>query len=150
MSNVGPREAGNLFSQTAEYSLRTIVWLATQDGSAKTTQQIAEATKVPSGYLSKILQMLGRADLVSSQRGLNGGFTLTANPEELTLLDVINTVDPFKRITKCPLGLASHDDKLCPVHQRLDDAILEIERLLGGATVAELITENSPNKPFCG
>lgn len=138
-----------MFSQTAEYALRTIVWLATQDGAPKTNHQIAEATKVPEGYLSKILQMLGRADLVHSQRGVNGGFTLITSPEELTLLDVVNAVDPIKRITKCPLGLKSHDNKLCPVHQRLDSAIAEIERLLSDATIAELIVGESPNKPFC-
>jgi Rrf2 family protein len=139
-----------LFSQTAEYALRTIVWLATQDGAPKTNHQIAEATKVPEGYLSKILQMLGRAGLVSSQRGMNGGFTLTPSPEDLTLLDVVNAVDPIKRITKCPLGLESHDNELCPVHHRLDSAIAEIERLLGDATIAELIVEKSPSNPFCG
>lgn len=139
-----------MFSQTTEYALRTIVWLAVQGGAAKTNQQIADATKVPSGYLSKILQTLGRADLVSSQRGLNGGFTLAVRPEELTLLDVINVIDPIKRITKCPLGLESHDNKLCPVHHRLDSAIAEIERLLGDATIAELISEKTPSKPFCG
>lgn len=139
-----------MFSQTAEYALRTMVWLAAQGPAPRTTQQIAEATRVPPGYLSKILQVLGRANLVNSQRGLNGGFVLAVSADRLTLLDIVNAVDPIKRITKCPVGIESHSGQLCPVHHRLDRAIAEIERVLGDATIAELIIEESPTKPFCG
>ena len=64
-----------MISQTAEYALRAMVFLAMRE-SAATNEQIAQVTKVPPGYLSKILQQLGKAKLVSSQRGLGGGFVL--------------------------------------------------------------------------
>ena len=95
-----------MISQTAEYALRAIVMLGSNPGSPRTTQQIAEETRVPCGYLSKVLQALGRAGLVEGQRGLYGGFVMSRSLDELTILDVINAVDPLKRINRCPLGLA--------------------------------------------
>src|SRR5579871_6722562 len=79
----------SMFSQTAEYALRAVVFLASQEGKPRTTQEIALATKVPIGYLSKVMQGLGRKGLVHSQRGLHGGFTLARSAEELTVLDII-------------------------------------------------------------
>src|SRR5688572_19877331 len=103
-----------MVSQTAEYALRAVVCLGSQADTPMTTQQIADATRVPAGYLSKVLQALGRAGLVHSQRGLHGGFTLGRPMDQLSVLDVINAVDPLKRIERCPLGLATHGTNLCP------------------------------------
>ncbi len=139
-----------MFSQSVEYALRTIVWLAMQDGSPRTTRQIAEATRVSPGYLSKVLQKLGRAGLVRSRRGLNGGFTLRVSPDKLSPLDIINVIDPIRRIETCPLGLAAHNGMLCPLHHRLDDAIARIEKELGDTKISELLEIDSENPPFCG
>jgi Rrf2 family nitric oxide-sensitive transcriptional repressor len=138
-----------VFSQTAEYALRTIVWLAAQKGEARTTREIAAATRVPQGYLAKILQTLGRAGLVRSQRGLHGGFTLVADPGTLSPLDVIDAVDPVRRIEACPLGLASHRERLCPLHRRLDAAVAHVREALGAARIAELLDEPAPSGPLC-
>ena len=139
-----------MFSQTVEYALRTVVWLASQGGTPRTTHQIAEATKIPPGYLAKVLQSLGRARVVRAQRGLNGGFSLAVSPEELSTLDVINAIDPIKRITQCPMGLPSHAEGLCPLHHRLDDAMALIEKRLGETRISELLAAPQSGKPFCG
>ena len=129
-----------MISQTAEYALRAVVFLASQGGEARTVQQIAEATRVPAGYLAKVMQGLSRADLVHSQRGLHGGFSLTRPADELTVLDVVQAVDPVKRIRSCPLGIKGHVN-LCPLHRRLDQAIALVEDALRDSTVAELLAE---------
>ena len=92
--------------------------LGSNPGNPRTTQQIAEETRVPSGYLSKVLQALGRAGLVEGQRGLYGGFVLSRSLDELTILDVINAVDPLKRINRCPLGLAGTGTVSARSHSR--------------------------------
>jgi Rrf2 family nitric oxide-sensitive transcriptional repressor len=139
-----------MFSQTVEYALRIVVWLASQGGKPRTTSQIAEATKIPAGYLAKVLQSLGRARLVDSQRGIGGGFTLAVSPDELSLLDVINAVDAIKRIERCPLKLKSHAAELCPLHHRLDEAMALIEKGLGETKIADLLRTPSSDDPFCG
>ena len=137
-----------MFSQTVEYALRIMIHLACQDGPV-TTKQIALVTKVPEGYLAKVIQALGRAKLVHSQRGLHGGSTLARPTAEITILDVVNAIDPIKRITTCPLGLKSHGVHLCPLHRRVDDALDMVERAFRDSTLAELLAEPTTSKPLC-
>ena len=116
-----------MISQTIEYALRAVVHLANEAPSARTTDDIALATRVPRAYLSKVLQSLVRAGIVHSQRGIGGGMTLTKPPVELTMIEVVNAVEPIKRIHTCPLGLAAHGVHLCPLHSRLDKAMAQFE-----------------------
>ena len=136
-------------SRTAEYALRAVVMLGSSPGSPRTTQQIAEQTQVPSGYLSKVLQALGRAGVVAAHRCLYGGFVLARPLNELTILDVINAIDPLERIERCPLGLAEHGDRLCPLHRHLDQGIAEMEALFRRTTICQLLAEQDTSQPLC-
>lgn len=138
-----------MISPTAEYALRAVVAIAQANGDAAATQWIAKLTKVPAGYLPKVLQMLGRAGLVDSRRGLGGGFRLAKPAEVLTVLEVVNAVDPIKRIEKCPLDLESHGANLCPLHKRLDEATEQVERSFAKTTIAELLAQPGRSTPFC-
>lgn len=138
-----------MISQTAEYALRAIVFLADQEGWPKTNVQISEATQIPAGYLAKVMQGLGRANLVNSQRGLNGGFTLSRESTEITVLEVVNSIDPVRRIHVCPLNLPSHGTNLCPLHRRLDDAAALVEEAFQSTTIAELLDVPRSRKPLC-
>jgi Rrf2 family transcriptional regulator, nitric oxide-sensitive transcriptional repressor len=138
-----------LISQTSEYALRAVVCLGGSLGRPMTTRAIAGLTRVPNDYLSKVLQGLSKAGLGDSQRGVGGGFVLTRSLDDLTVLDVINAVDPLKRITHCPLALAAHRKQLCSLHKRLDEGIALIEALFDGTTIAELLAEANPSQPLC-
>ena len=126
-----------MLSQTVEYALRAVVHLADQAPAARTTDQIAAATRVPKAYLSKILQNLSHKGVVHSQRGLGGGMTLVKSPAELTILEVVNAVEPIGRIQTCPLGLAAHGVRLCPLHRRVDEALALVEDAFRRTTLAE-------------
>ncbi|MFP4144326.1 MAG: RrF2 family transcriptional regulator [Phycisphaeraceae bacterium] len=128
-----------MFSQSAEYALRAVVWLASHREMPLTNQQVARATQVPPSYLAKVLQALSRAGLVHAQRGPHGGFTLSRPPAELTLLDVVNAVDPVRRIQVCPLARRKHRKELCSLHACMDEAISLAEAHLARATVDTLI-----------
>jgi Rrf2 family transcriptional regulator, nitric oxide-sensitive transcriptional repressor len=142
-------EGARVFSQTVEYALRAIVFLADKSPDACTTEQIAEATQVPKPYLSKVLQNLGRHNIVHSQRGIGGGVTLVKLPRELTILEVVNAVEPIQRITTCPLGLKSHGKNLCPLHRRMDDALASVEAAFANTTLAEVLAEPTGSPPLC-
>ena len=137
-----------MFSQTAEYALRVVVFLGTLGDAPATTRQIAAATRVPEGYLAKILQSLGRAKLIRSQRGLHGGSVLARDPADISIYDVVTAISPLPRITTCPLGLASHGTKLCAVHRRLDDAVAMVEKAFRGSSIADMLAESSPSIPL--
>ncbi len=136
-----------MISQTAEYALRAMVYLADQT-EPKTNEAISVVTRVPTGYLAKVMQSLSRAKLVNSQRGQRGGFTLASPANEITVLKVVNAVDPIRRFHECPLGL--HGINLCPLHRSLDDAAQAIERTFGDTTVADLINVPIHRRPLCG
>ena len=116
-----------MISQTVEYALRAIVTIAQHDGQSVTARQISTITQVPAPYLSKLMQGLVRANLVHSQRGPNGGFSLQKSSDQLTIWEVVQAVEPFKRIHECPLGIDTHGGTLCPLHQRLDNAMALVE-----------------------
>lgn len=138
-----------MISQTAEYALRAVVYLANQNGAPQTVVQIATATFVPSSYLAKVMQELSRAKLVRSQRGLNGGFTLNKEPAEISVLAVINAVDPIRRYPECPLGLKEHGRRLCPLHRRLDEAAEMVEKAFEATPVTELLATPRNGKKPC-
>ena len=138
-----------MISQTAEYALRAMVQIATEPDVKWTVQQVAEKTRVPQGYLAKVLQSLSRAGLVDSRRGVGGGFSIAATPGEIRILDVVNAVDPVKRIETCPLGLETHGANLCPLHRRLDAAIAATERAFSDTTLAELLADTRGSRPLC-
>jgi Rrf2 family protein len=138
-----------MFSQTVEYALRAVVHLASNAPRAQTTEEIAKATKVPQAYLSKVLQGLVATGVVKSQRGIGGGMSLAKKPSELTILEVVNAVDPIKRIKSCPLELASHGVRLCPLHKRVDSALAMVEEAFQATTLQEVIDEPTDSFPLC-
>lgn len=127
-----------VFSTTVEYALRAIVFLATKPGENRSSQAVAGAMKVPSRYISKILKELVEAGLVQSQRGPNGGFQLARPADSISVLDVVNAVDPMKRITACPLKLPQHATRLCRLHEKLDDTMRLVEDGLRAAKIADM------------
>ncbi len=140
-----PRDLTQLFSQTVEYAMRAMVHLAAiAPGEAMTSEVLAKRTQVPRGYLSKVMRDLVLAELVHSQRGPNGGFVLALTPSRITMLDVVNAVDPLHRITQCPLGNPAHVS-LCPLHRRLDDAIGSIESEFRHTSLADVL-ESRPER----
>ena len=138
-----------MISQTVEYALRAIVTIAQHAGAPCTAQKISAITQVPAPYLSKMMQGLVRANLVTSKRGLHGGFVLTNDPSELTILQVIDAVEPFKRIRQCPLQIDSHSGTLCPLHRRLDNAMEMVENSFRKTTVADLLGQPGNVTPLC-
>jgi Rrf2 family protein len=138
-----------MISQTAEYALRAIVFLAMNAGAAYTTHQIAGATKVPAAYLSKVLQSLVKAGLIQSQRGLGGGFVLVKSADDITILEVLDAVDPIQRIRTCPLGIEAHGTTLCALHKRLDDATAVIEKAFHDTTIGDVLKRPTKSVPLC-
>lgn len=138
-----------MFSQTAEYALRVVAYLATLDGQPATTKELAKATRVPEGYLAKVVGSLSRAGILTARRGPNGGSVLARPATEITVYDVVQATAPLPRIRTCPLGIRAHGTALCPVHRRIDSAIAMVEDVFRGSTIAALVSEDSGSRPLC-
>jgi len=136
-------------SQTTEYALRAMCTLAYSPERLVSTSDLAEISKVPMNYLAKVLQLLSRAGLVHGRRGVGGGYKLALEPGSISLLGVINAIEPIERIRECPLGLENHAGSLCPLHRRLDQGARTLIEHYEGVTLLDILTESGANRPLC-
>lgn len=138
-----------MFSQTVEYALRAVAHLAQVAPALVSVREMASAIHVPEAYLAKVLQHLADSNIVVTRRGKGGGASLARRTTDLTLLEVVQAVDPIKRITTCPLGISSHGSKLCPLHRRLDNALGALLDSFGDTTLYQILNDPDPVKPLC-
>src|SRR5690606_24427205 len=64
-------------------------------------QDLSAATSIPAPTVAKILNALGRAELLKSHRGLKGGFALARGADEITVADIIEAIDGPISLTHC-------------------------------------------------
>lgn len=95
-------------SEAVSIALHGIVLIAKSDKSIN-VQDIAQATYSSKHHVAKVMQRLVKANYLSSQRGPTGGFTLRKKPEDISLLDIWESVEGKIEITDCPL-----DKPECP------------------------------------
>jgi Rrf2 family iron-sulfur cluster assembly transcriptional regulator len=117
-----------LLSQTAEYALRAMAWLATvPNGEPIRAVDLSQTTGIPTHYLSKVLRRLVLADLLESQKGQGGGFSLARAPGEIAFIDILSAVDAFPTQGRCAFGWGECESSdPCPLHNswsRLNDRI---------------------------
>jgi Rrf2 family protein len=107
-----------LLSQTSEYALRALLFLAEQDRKKSTgADVIAAAVGIPASYLAKVLQPLVRSGVLHSSRGRNGGFALAVPPSQLMLERIIKPFDDNSGRRHCLLGRPTCSDRTaCAVH----------------------------------
>lgn len=139
-----------MITQTAEYALRAVVYLARIGGGPAVTEEVAEVTRVPAGYLARILRDLSKAGLLTARRGVGGGFALAKPAGSISVWDVLEAAESgIGRIESCPLGLGEHGASLCALHKLLDDTIAEVERTFKGTTIQDILTSPRKSKPLC-
>ena len=82
-------------STRGDYASRALLSLALHEEESGPTsvRDIAERTGLPQPYLEQILLSLKGAGIVTSKRGVGGGYVLTRPPEELTLGEIVAAVD---------------------------------------------------------
>jgi Rrf2 family protein len=127
-------------TRAADYASRVMVHLAgLPAGTRASLPTLAEAVEVPEQFLSKVLQMLGRSGLIQSQRGASGGFELMADPERVTLLDVVEAIEGPMQLNLClGPGEGCARKSRCAVHLVWVDAQEALVGVLRAATIATL------------
>jgi Rrf2 family protein len=89
-------------TRAADYAVRVMVHLATlPEGTRVQLSDLAEAAEVPSSFVAKVLQRLARTGMVASRRGMKGGFELTANGRQASLLNVVESIEGPIRLNLC-------------------------------------------------
>jgi len=87
-----------MLTQTAKYAFGALIYLAQKrDGGYCQTRDMAQQITVPGNYLGKTLQRLAQGRIVDSQKGLHGGFRLARKPEQITLYDILISIEAIPR-----------------------------------------------------
>ena len=107
-----------IYSRSAEYAIRAFIFLATvPEGKYAMVKQIAEQCDIPAHFLAKILQQMARKGFLRSSKGPTGGYCLRMPPDEISMLQLVDTIDGLTDYERCPGGMTECNDSApCGMH----------------------------------
>ena len=132
-------------STKGRYGLRILVDLATHASQRpRLVRDIAQSQQISEKYISRLIVSLRRARLVRSVRGMKGGFYLARSPKEITLLEILETMEGTISIVDCVMApekcARNADCTARGVWLRLNEGIREMMRNI---TFEEILAEYS-------
>ncbi len=129
-----------VITRATEYAIRTVIFLAKQPPDEIVLKKdICRTQEVTPAFLTKILQPLIKAGIVSSQRGVGGGFLLARDPQEITMLDLLEAEEGKLKLNHCLIDESSClRDAYCAAHQVWTEAQTEMVRVLKKHSIADL------------
>lgn len=130
-----------MLSQTAEYALRTVLYLAArQEDGLLRVGDIASDLGIPQNYLSKTLHVLAKAGVLHSSRGKNGGFRLAKPATRLALAEVVAPFNGPSGTRICLLGRAAcSDSDPCPAHAKWKGVSGQVSTFFRETMVSDLL-----------
>lgn len=138
-----------MFSKACEYGIRAVIYLWSQNtkGVKLGVKDICKEIDAPEFFTAKILQSLSKKDLVSSTKGPNGGFYISAEQENMRLFDLVTAIDGDKLFIGCGLGLKQCSEiHPCPMHNDYKIIRKSLTKLLSEKTIKKLAEEVSSGK----
>ncbi len=123
-------------TRAADYAVRAIVHLASlPDGSRASLDDLATGVDVSPAFLSKVLQRLVRAGLLTSRRGKHGGFELSRHIASVSLLDVLDAFDSVPTLNACLVPGGCARSASCGAHRVWVEAQHRVHEVLAGASL---------------
>jgi len=108
-----------MLSKSSKYAIRAVLYIANNanDNRKIGSKEIAKKLILPAPFLAKTLQELTRKEIISSVKGPKGGFFLTPQNANKSILDIINCIDGLQKFDECFLGQHQcNDESPCVVH----------------------------------
>lgn len=132
-------------TRAADYAVRVMIHLATPAGDRRISlPALAAATGAPESFLSKVMQALTRAGMISSRRGQSGGFQISPRGRSASMRDVIEAIDGAIYLNMClKAGRSCRRKAFCPAHPVWEQAQRAMLDVLSKATIAGLATQPS-------
>jgi Rrf2 family iron-sulfur cluster assembly transcriptional regulator len=135
-----------LFSKGCSYAIRASLLVTTKeikDGRKYIPiRELSTELGLSFHFLTKILQLLTEARIMTSFRGPNGGVGLARPAKEIRLIDVIAAVDGMAAFGECALGLPDCGEKApCPLHDTWSKRREDLQRMFEKSTLAGLAKE---------
>ena len=132
-------------NRATDYAVRVMLQLASLPLKSKGQLVALErATGVRGSFLSKVLQRLVHAGLVTSYRGNGGGFCLPVNGDKISLLEVIEVMEGPTHLNQCLIsGLSCERKPWCGVHPVWERAQAALKEVLGGVSIGQLARDTN-------
>jgi len=108
-----------MLSNSAKYALKAVLYLAvhSNEDNKIMVKDLAKPINVPQAYIAKLLQELSKKQIISSTRGINGGFYLTELNLKQPVINIIYAIDGEYKMNSCLLSLENCNEKVpCPLH----------------------------------
>jgi Rrf2 family protein len=134
-------------SAKAEYAVRAMVQLATVDGGVRvTTDDLAQAQGIPPQFLVDILSDLRNDRLVRSHRGRDGGYELARPGSEISLADVLRSIDgPLASVRDVGLGDLPYSGPTAALTDVWRALRASMRSVLEETTLADVVAGALPN-----
>jgi Rrf2 family protein len=140
-------------SLRGDYAVRAMLALAAAQPQAGTLSvpRIAERMSIPVQFLPQVMGDLGRAGLVAGRPGRTGGYRLARPASDITVLEVVDAVDPDEAVRRCVLrGGPCRPDGRCVVHDLMTSATDALRSALESRSLAELAAAGGLARLFEG
>ena len=99
-------------------------------GQRAMIDEVSRQERIPKSFLGKIFQQLARAGLIGSVRGSRGGFALLRNPDDISVLQIIEAVEGKIVFQRCRMDKPDCEHAggcaLCSLFERAQDGIKEV------------------------
>lgn len=130
-------------STKGEYGVRAMLYIATSGGEGPvTSREIADHQGIPEPYLRQILALLSKDRLIVSNRGPQGGHALARAPENISLRDILMTLEgqttSVDQILALPCSIEVGTEH-CVIREVLLRVKGAVEGILSQTTVADLV-----------
>jgi Rrf2 family transcriptional regulator, cysteine metabolism repressor len=131
------------FSTRSKYGLNAMVELALRHGEGPVSiKDIAESQQIPEAYLEQLIMPLKKASLVSASRGAQGGYELAGKPKDISVGQVIRTLEGSVAPTDClDEGGACERGGACPGRIIWEKVYKSLNDVIDSLTLQDIITE---------
>lgn len=138
-------------SAKGRYALAEVISMAQQynNGEHITVISISEKLGISKIYLEQVFSLLKKAKIVSSTKGTQGGYLLTRPPSQITVLDVLLSVE----VSLFEQAQETVSDKALDIEQALRLSVFEVldknvRQTLSTITIADLVAEAEKHKDY--
>ena len=125
-------------SEAASLALHSMAFLAANPEQSVSTREIASRLRVSEAHLSKVLQRLTKAGFAKSMRGPKGGFVIGKPADQITLLDVYESIEGPIEPCECLFGTPVCDGIGCILGGLLGTVDRQVRGYLAGTKLSDL------------
>jgi len=130
-----------MFSKSCEYGIRalTVIGKAQLQNKKIGIKEICKIAKTPESFTAKILQNLVKRNIINSQKGPSGGFYISRDMGDITLMEIVTAIDGDEMFNKCGLGLNKCDaNNPCPLHNQYEGVRNNLVKMCKSSSLMDL------------